>query len=57
MTLHAHQSESDAPYWMKAKKDGKCAECRAEIYEGDKIVWDPKEYKAYCETCGEDVML
>jgi RNase P subunit RPR2 len=34
----------------------KCSECEEPIYEGDSIVWDIKERKAYCKECGEELM-
>lgn len=40
---------------MNAKRNSKCTECRIEIYEGDRIVYDPETYKAYCDSCGEEV--
>lgn len=54
MTLHSLPDE-DAPFKMKAKRDGHCAECEAELFEGDQIYWDPKNYKAYCLACGEEL--
>ncbi len=48
-------SDNDC-FWMKAKRDGECAECEDLIAVGDDIVWDTKEYKAYCSTCGQDVV-
>lgn len=44
-----------ATFWMNAKKDGRCAECEDDIRQGDRIVWDSDEYKAYCKDCGEEV--
>jgi hypothetical protein len=45
----------DKSFWMTAKRDGDCAECEAEISVGDRIVWTPEEFKAYCAGCGEEV--
>ena len=42
-------------FWMNAKKEGLCKECDGIILEGDRIVWDTTEYKAYCSDCGEEV--
>lgn len=39
-------------FWMNAKKDGTCAECSEEITIGERIVYDPKAFAAYCMTCG-----
>ena len=44
------------PHWMTAKRDGECAECEGNLHTGDMIVWDPREFKAYCHTCGQDVV-
>lgn len=49
-------ADEDKPHIMRAKRDGKCAECGEDLFEGDDIVWDPKERKAYCTTCGEEVL-
>jgi hypothetical protein len=55
MVLIPHRDE-DAPHKMIAKRDGECAECEQELVEGDEIIWDPKEYKAYCIPCGEELL-
>lgn len=47
--------EEDRYIQMQAKRDGKCSECSERIYERDDIIWDTKEYKAYCAVCGEDL--
>lgn len=43
-------------FWMAAKHDGECAECEGDIRKGDEMLWDADDYKAYCETCGEDIL-
>ncbi len=48
--------ENPAPFWMDAKRDGLCAECEGDIRQGDRMVWDAEEFKAYCKVCGEDVI-
>jgi hypothetical protein len=55
MVLIPHRDDN-APFLMTATQDGECAECEIEILEGDKMIWDPKEHKAYCESCGEDML-
>ena len=46
---------TDGTFWMTAKRDGECAECEDAILKGERIVWDPEEFKAYCMACGVDV--
>lgn len=41
---------------MTANRDGICAECEQDIKEGDRIVYDPRHGKAYCEECGKDII-
>lgn len=55
--------------WIDAKYSGKCAECREEIDEGDRVLWEPAgvlvdpntgresrvSSKVYCKDCGEDM--
>lgn len=53
--LHKMPDEN-SPFKMTSKRGGECAECETELSEGDQIVWDPKEFKAYCLTCGEDLL-
>jgi hypothetical protein len=48
--------DKNPAFWMQAKRDGKCAECGYFIMEGDRMVWDTKENKAYCEQCGGDII-
>ena len=56
MTLLKDDLSSDPRYIrMKAKRDGKCAECGDFLEEGTTIIWDTQEYKAYCEPCGEEL--
>jgi len=55
MVLIPHRDDK-APFEMTATRDGECVECEVEIFEGDKLIWDPKEHKAYCESCGEDLL-
>lgn len=52
--MTVHQEPNDRYIKMRAKYSGKCAECGDRIYEDDSIVWDTKEKKAYCESCGEE---
>lgn len=40
---------------MISKRDGECEECEDDILEGDMIVWDTQEFKAYCSDCGKDL--
>jgi len=57
MSLLPHdEQDQGAPHTMVSKRNGVCSECEQDINEGDQIVWDPKEYKAYCMDCG-DYML
>lgn len=39
-------------FWMTAKFDSRCADCRKSIEEGDRIVYDPGCKQAYCAECG-----
>ena len=58
MVLHPHtegKSKPDEPFWMTAKRDGHCAECEDDITQGDRMVYDPSHYKAYCSDCGEEI--
>lgn len=48
-------NEEDAPFKLKAKRDGECAECELEIHVGDEAYWDPRECKLYCLECGVDL--
>ena len=41
--------------WTNSKFNQQCRECRDSIEEGDRIVYDPKERKAYCKSCGVEV--
>lgn len=41
---------------ITARYEGRCIECRAEILEGDKIVWDRSERRVYCLECGEELL-
>lgn len=56
MTLHNHQQDTPSPHPMKAKRDGQCAECETELFEGEDIVWDPTNFKAYCAECGDEYL-
>lgn len=56
MALHPMPREKDEPHKMRAKRDGECAECETELFEGEEIVWDPREFKAYCLPCGEELL-
>jgi hypothetical protein len=49
-------TNSQDPFWMTAKFDGTCFECRGRIFEGERIVWDPGERKGYCSDCGYDLI-
>jgi hypothetical protein len=56
MALIKQDLNSDDRYVkMKAKYDGRCAECTDHIQADDPIVWDTKESKAYCECCGDEL--
>jgi len=55
MVLIPHRDDK-APFEMTATLDGECAECETELFEGDRIIWDPKEHKVYCQSCGEDLL-
>lgn len=41
---------------ITAKYPGRCAECEERFDEGDSVVFDTKERKVYCESCGEDLL-
>ena len=56
MPLKKWLGDSNAPRWMTSNREGKCSECEDTIYEGDRIVWDPREFKSYCASCGEEVI-
>ncbi len=47
--------DAEAAYWTTAKRDGDCWECFIPIAEGERIVWDARERRAYCSDCGEEV--
>lgn len=47
----------DEPFWMTGNRDGSCAECEDTFNKGDRIVWDPAKYKAYCKSCGEEMLF
>lgn len=36
---------------MTAKKDGHCAECDDDIITGQRMVWDPIKFDAFCGPC------
>lgn len=40
----------------EAKFTGKCKECSTRINEGENIVYDTQERKAYCVDCGNDLL-
>jgi len=42
-------------FWMNAKRPGECWECFEPIETGTRMVWDAREFHAYCPGCGEDV--
>jgi ribosomal protein S27E len=42
-------------FWMTSKRDSHCTECEGTIEEGERIVYDSDTYKAYCNSCGEEV--
>ena len=48
------KDRDDKAFWMTAKRDGKCHECKEDIFEGDRIVFEPP-YNAYCSNCGEEI--
>lgn len=41
---------------MEAKFDSHCEECEEDILEGDQMVYDTLERKAYCAECGESLI-
>jgi predicted RNA-binding Zn-ribbon protein involved in translation (DUF1610 family) len=43
-------------FWMTSTRRSFCTECEDEIATGDRIVWDPVDYLAYCTSCGEDIL-
>lgn len=47
----------ESPFWMTAKRDGQCAECEGVIQAGERIVYSPEDFKAYCKQggCGEEI--
>jgi hypothetical protein len=46
---------TDRPFWMTGNRDGSCAECENTFNKGDRIVWSPATYKAYCAECGVEI--
>jgi hypothetical protein len=46
----------DELFWMTAKRNGVCVECAEDIKEGTRMVYNPVHYKAYCKTCGEEMI-
>jgi hypothetical protein len=46
----------DEPFWMTGNRDGSCAECEDTFNKGDRIVWDPAKFKAYCKGCGSEMI-
>jgi hypothetical protein len=43
-------------FWMTATRDGICHECEWDIRKGDRMVYDPDEFHAFCTPCGEDLI-
>lgn len=43
-------------FWMTAKLDGKCCDCEEDVEVGQRIVYDPDTRKAYCTSCGVDLI-
>ena len=41
--------------WKTAKYESDCAECTCVILQGDKMLYDTKYKKAYCDTCGVEI--
>lgn len=41
--------------WMNSKYHSRCTECHEVIDEGDRMLYDFKERKAYCADCGKEV--
>lgn len=55
---YTNKPKTEVRYFtMPAKFDSKCFECKADIEKGDTITFDGKERKAYCESCGKDLLL
>lgn len=42
-------------YWINAGFPGRCAECAVRFEEGERVLFDPLDWKIYCEDCGEDM--
>lgn len=55
MTLH-RDYEDERYVRMRAKYPGECFECEDDILEGDDMIWDTKDFKAYCTDCGEQLL-
>jgi hypothetical protein len=56
MTNLQWEKERMEPRWLTARFSQRCVECKELICEGDRMVWDPKDRKAYCEFCGDEVI-
>lgn len=58
MKFPNNQNQNLDRYVKLASKleQSRCSECCELIYEGDSIVWDIKERKAYCKECGEELL-
>lgn len=56
MVLIQQNLNDDRFVKMQARYDGHCTECETDILQGDDIVWDTKERKAYCDACGEEYL-
>jgi hypothetical protein len=51
------KKEDERFRWLDSKWDQKCTECEEGIFEGEKILYDFVERKAYCESCGEEWLI
>lgn len=40
-----------------ARYNGKCAECKALLYEGDRIVYNSETREVFCKDCANDLDL
>lgn len=43
-------------FWMTAKRDGCCGECEGDIREGERMVYEPDAFRAYCAACGAEAI-
>lgn len=55
MSFHKTDINDDRFIPMDARFNSKCRECEEDILEGDPIIYDTKEKKAYCVPCGKEL--